>query len=331
MRTTDGIQTAQTDCEDGAQRSIASRLSQRVPECPSAQAISANGAVQLKPDVVQMQAHHCVLRRPWQRLCVTLTRKCVCQMWVRAGPGGVCALPKNVYVDVNVNVHSPCVFSCRQGWDKTYCLRFIPEFETVHFFGDKTYPVSAHRTWLDCTAHYWWHRVMPRSFGASGCCSTVLLPILNAQRNRMWGVTTVRWAVTMACIASMYESAVNESAAHFRLSYSDACPRWCGSTCWSYPCAITRRLSAATTLPMSVRQRSAPSWCAAKDVFSCPAWVTQSPRAGCHQHPKVRCRACNRSYLDRNGRSVPVRRPLCAPRRRRSPFLSRHRSPAFLR
>ncbi|MEW5319839.1 MAG: hypothetical protein WDW38_010964 [Sanguina aurantia] len=27
-----------------------------------------------------------------------------------------------------------------QGWDKTYCLRFIPEFETVHFFGDKTYP-----------------------------------------------------------------------------------------------------------------------------------------------------------------------------------------------
>jgi phosphomannomutase len=28
------------------------------------------------------------------------------------------------------------------GWDKTYCLRFLPtdEFETVHFFGDKTFP-----------------------------------------------------------------------------------------------------------------------------------------------------------------------------------------------
>lgn len=26
-----------------------------------------------------------------------------------------------------------------KGWDKTYCLRFVPEYETVHFFGDKTY------------------------------------------------------------------------------------------------------------------------------------------------------------------------------------------------
>lgn len=26
-----------------------------------------------------------------------------------------------------------------QGWDKTYCLRFLDEFEVVHFFGDKTY------------------------------------------------------------------------------------------------------------------------------------------------------------------------------------------------
>jgi phosphomannomutase len=25
------------------------------------------------------------------------------------------------------------------GWDKTYCLRFLEQFETVHFFGDKTY------------------------------------------------------------------------------------------------------------------------------------------------------------------------------------------------
>jgi phosphomannomutase len=25
------------------------------------------------------------------------------------------------------------------GWDKTYCLQFLEEFATVHFFGDKTY------------------------------------------------------------------------------------------------------------------------------------------------------------------------------------------------
>jgi len=26
-----------------------------------------------------------------------------------------------------------------EGWDKTYCLRFLEEFKTIHFFGDKTY------------------------------------------------------------------------------------------------------------------------------------------------------------------------------------------------
>lgn len=26
-----------------------------------------------------------------------------------------------------------------EGWDKTYALRFVEEFETVHFFGDKTF------------------------------------------------------------------------------------------------------------------------------------------------------------------------------------------------
>lgn len=29
-----------------------------------------------------------------------------------------------------------------QGWDKTYCLQFVEkDFDTVHFFGDKTYEV----------------------------------------------------------------------------------------------------------------------------------------------------------------------------------------------
>jgi|EP00670_Eutreptiella_braarudii_P005427 phosphomannomutase len=27
-----------------------------------------------------------------------------------------------------------------KGWDKTYCLQFVKDYETVHFFGDKTYP-----------------------------------------------------------------------------------------------------------------------------------------------------------------------------------------------
>jgi len=26
------------------------------------------------------------------------------------------------------------------GWDKTYCLRFLEDYDTIHFFGDKTFP-----------------------------------------------------------------------------------------------------------------------------------------------------------------------------------------------
>ncbi|KAE9460109.1 hypothetical protein C3L33_08003, partial [Rhododendron williamsianum] len=26
-----------------------------------------------------------------------------------------------------------------QGWDKTYCLRYLEDFHEIHFFGDKTY------------------------------------------------------------------------------------------------------------------------------------------------------------------------------------------------
>ena len=25
------------------------------------------------------------------------------------------------------------------GWDKTFCLQYLDEFDSVHFFGDKTY------------------------------------------------------------------------------------------------------------------------------------------------------------------------------------------------
>jgi phosphomannomutase len=26
-----------------------------------------------------------------------------------------------------------------QGWDKSYCLKFLTEFQDIHFFGDKTF------------------------------------------------------------------------------------------------------------------------------------------------------------------------------------------------
>jgi len=33
------------------------------------------------------------------------------------------------------------VSSFSQGWDKTFCLRYLPEsdFDQIHFFGDKTF------------------------------------------------------------------------------------------------------------------------------------------------------------------------------------------------
>ena len=34
-----------------------------------------------------------------------------------------------------------CTLS-RQGWDKTYCLKFLEDYNDIHFFGDKTYEVS---------------------------------------------------------------------------------------------------------------------------------------------------------------------------------------------
>jgi hypothetical protein len=33
--------------------------------------------------------------------------------------------------------------SVLQGWDKTYCLQFVEkDYDEIHFFGDKTFPVS---------------------------------------------------------------------------------------------------------------------------------------------------------------------------------------------
>ncbi len=39
-----------------------------------------------------------------------------------------------------IALHWPLM--CLQGWDKTYCLRFVEEeFSDIHFFGDKTFEV----------------------------------------------------------------------------------------------------------------------------------------------------------------------------------------------
>ena len=32
-----------------------------------------------------------------------------------------------------------------KGWDKTYCLQFLSDYDEIHFFGDKTGPVSSIR------------------------------------------------------------------------------------------------------------------------------------------------------------------------------------------
>ncbi len=38
-------------------------------------------------------------------------------------------------------VASQCHAPPRQGWDKTYCLKFLQDYDDIHFFGDKTYEV----------------------------------------------------------------------------------------------------------------------------------------------------------------------------------------------
>jgi Eukaryotic phosphomannomutase len=40
------------------------------------------------------------------------------------------------------------VMLCIQGWDKTFCLRFLDEtaYDEVHFFGDKTFEVCTAAT-----------------------------------------------------------------------------------------------------------------------------------------------------------------------------------------
>lgn len=40
------------------------------------------------------------------------------------------------------SAHRPTPRPSAQGWDKTFCLRYVEElgFDEIHFFGDKTFP-----------------------------------------------------------------------------------------------------------------------------------------------------------------------------------------------
>ncbi len=41
-----------------------------------------------------------------------------------------------------------------QGWDKTYCLQFVEkEYDTIHFFGDKTFEVLLGMIAMDNEIH----------------------------------------------------------------------------------------------------------------------------------------------------------------------------------
>lgn len=55
------------------------------------------------------------------------------QLVQRFGPGTEYNLTFSIGGQIGIDV-------CPTGWDKTFCLQFVPndEFETVHFFGDKT-------------------------------------------------------------------------------------------------------------------------------------------------------------------------------------------------
>jgi len=50
---------------------------------------------------------------------------------------------KEKFADLNLNyaIGGQISFDVfPKGWDKTYCLRFLDEFQNIYFFGDKTYP-----------------------------------------------------------------------------------------------------------------------------------------------------------------------------------------------
>lgn len=61
---------------------------------------------------------------------------------------------KKYTVAKTCNVKTCNAFAFVQGWDKTYCLQFLTkEFDTIHFFGDKTFEVMLFASWFSTFCH----------------------------------------------------------------------------------------------------------------------------------------------------------------------------------
>lgn len=50
----------------------------------------------------------------------------------------------DVFPEVDVDVDAN-----KQGMDKSYCLQFLKDYDSIYFFGDKIYPVE-HHFQIDC-------------------------------------------------------------------------------------------------------------------------------------------------------------------------------------
>lgn len=63
-----------------------------------------------------------------------MRRRVVAELVRRFGPQTEYQLSFSIGGQIGIDV-CPC------GWDKTFCLQFVPpeEFDTIHFFGDKTH------------------------------------------------------------------------------------------------------------------------------------------------------------------------------------------------
>jgi hypothetical protein len=68
-----------------------------------------------------------------------------------------------------------------QGWDKTYCLRYLnpADFDEIHFFGDKTFEVSAPRPTLTRQAS---------SPPCSGCWTPFPMELLNYRASELLSI-----------------------------------------------------------------------------------------------------------------------------------------------
>lgn len=104
-------------------------------------------------------AHNAPVRvSVWRVRAVTNDRWCCC-----------CCRPKFVellkekFADLNLtySIGGQISFDVfPKGWDKTYCLQFVEkDYDEIHFFGDKTFPVSVSNAGGWCCNSTAWHSV----------------------------------------------------------------------------------------------------------------------------------------------------------------------------